>query len=710
MTATCPDCGNLLPPDAPQGQCPRCLLQAGFQSEPPIPQPTATRSYGSHAGFQPPSVAELQARIPQYEILELVGQGGMGAVYKARQVGLGRLVAIKILPFEINQTPGFAERFAREARALALLSHPHIVAVHDFGQADGLCYFVMEYVDGVNLRQAIQAGKISTREALAIVPQICDALQFAHDEGVVHRDIKPENVLIDKRGRVKIADFGLAKLLGVDPFGGSLTGTQQVMGTLRYMAPEQMSGAKEVDHRADIFSLGVVFYELLTGELPIGRFAPPSKKAQIDARLDDVVLRALENEPALRYQQVSELKTGVEAAGKPAVEQAPAPQPLRDAAPAESPFWGTQVSLVACTSLTFITLAVVLYTGIPLVTMMFGPDTELINFGRQWGLGNTVDKVAPTILLILAVVLSVTGWAWWKYQSALPARSPRMPRPTPPAVSEAGPSVSSSNFAADLQPRLSQAAVWGAVLAPLFFVALVVLGAAVVPVSVQRSGDAPAGPSMLLKLLLIPLFLLEIIGLLAPFATTILGAISISQIRHSRGRLYGMPLAVFDALVFPLLLLDAVLIGVGTLAFSVALQFVLKAPAGTNLSWMGMFLLVVLLLVPLVALLDLYLVRLTWRAATSNLPGDDTQRPFGKEPPKFQPERRTDNGWVVLLIVLAAGTIPFLLCGGVLTAYFLSSRSARRLDEPARMYEHDPAGPEMQFEHVREAGPPAAPH
>ena len=139
----------------------------------------------------------------------------MGAVYKARQPGLDRLVAIKILPPEVGRDPAFAERFTREARALARLSHPNIVSVYDFGQRDGLFYFVMEYVDGVNLRQAILAGGMSTRkQALAIVPQICDALQFAHDEGIVHRDIKPENILLDKRGRVKIADFGLAKLFG----------------------------------------------------------------------------------------------------------------------------------------------------------------------------------------------------------------------------------------------------------------------------------------------------------------------------------------------------------------------------------------------------------------------------------------------------------------------------------------------------------------
>ncbi len=260
----------------------------------------------------------------------------MGAVYKARQRELDRLVAVKVLPPEVGRDPAFAERFTREARAMARLNHPNIVAVYDFGRTSGLpspvlgkaaeveggatvqggggelFYFVMEFVDGVNLRHAIQSGGIDPKQALAIVPQICDALQFAHDEGVVHRDIKPENILIDKRGRVKIADFGLAKLLGQEAADHGLTATQQVMGTIRYMAPEQMEGSKTVDHRADIYSLGVVFYELLTGELPIGHFAPPSKMVEIDVRLDEVVLRALEKKPEQRYQHASEVKTDVE--------------------------------------------------------------------------------------------------------------------------------------------------------------------------------------------------------------------------------------------------------------------------------------------------------------------------------------------------------------------------------------------------------------
>jgi tRNA A-37 threonylcarbamoyl transferase component Bud32 len=307
----CPQCRAELPRGAPEGLCPKCLLQRGLSNTNAASnEGVGTGPYlGSSTARAP---AELARRFPQLEILELLGQGGMGAVYKARQPGLDRLVALKILPPEAGRDPAFAERFTREARALARLSHPNIVTVYDFGQADGLYYLVMEYVDGLNLRQLSRAGELKPKEALRVVPQICDALQFAHDEGVVHRDIKPENILLDKKGRVKIADFGLAKILGRAPADYQLTGPQQVMGTPYYMAPEQMERPLEVDHRADIYSLGVVLYELLTGELPLGRFTPPSRKVAVDVRLDQVVLRTLEKEPSRRYQSISEVKTQVE--------------------------------------------------------------------------------------------------------------------------------------------------------------------------------------------------------------------------------------------------------------------------------------------------------------------------------------------------------------------------------------------------------------
>ncbi len=340
MTATCPNCQTSLAADAPAGLCPKCLLAAALQSEVrPAGYADITVPSPAQNTFEPPPVEQLAKLFPQLEILELIGKGGMGAVYKARQPGLDRFVAVKILPPEVGCDPAFAERFTREARALARLGHPHIVGVYDFGQTGGLFYFVMEFIDGANLRQTLQAGKLAPEQALAIVPQICDALQYAHDEGIVHRDIKPENILLDKRGRVKIADFGLSKLVHqADLPDVSLTGTHQIMGTLRYMAPEQMQGTKGVDHRADIYSLGVVFYELLTGETPMGHFDPPSKRVQVDVRLDEVVLRALAQEPDKRYQHASEVKTDVEQlAPRRQAAAAARPKSPQSAAPASIP-------------------------------------------------------------------------------------------------------------------------------------------------------------------------------------------------------------------------------------------------------------------------------------------------------------------------------------------------------------------------------------
>jgi tRNA A-37 threonylcarbamoyl transferase component Bud32 len=357
---SCPQCGTPLQPGALTGLCPACLLQQGAAAD------SATE--GGNRTFVPPTPGELARLFPQLEILQLIGKGGMGAVYKARQKQLDRIVALKILPPGIGDAPAFAERFAREARALALLNHPGIVTLYEFGKVNdsrsselegALYFFLMEYVDGVNLRQLLRTSRVSPREALAIVPQICDALQFAHDQGIVHRDIKPENILLDRRGRVKVADFGLAKIVAeplspvlVHPVGeggasatgeGSpssvvLTDAGKVMGTPSYMAPEQAERPSEVDHRADIYALGVVFYQMLTGELPGQPIAPPSAKVRVDVRLDEVVLRALEKQPELRYQQASALKTQVETI---AAEMGPTPRqsPSGLAVAPEKPPW-----------------------------------------------------------------------------------------------------------------------------------------------------------------------------------------------------------------------------------------------------------------------------------------------------------------------------------------------------------------------------------
>ena len=295
--------------------CPACLMQIGFESEASEKSIDSTENpagYDASAFTEEDSLEAVQKLFPSLEILELIGRGGMGIVYKARQTHLGRLVALKLLRAKCSGDPSLAERFSREARALAKLSHPNIVGVHDFGQAGDRPYLIMEYIEGVNLRSMLESKTLNPVEAMAMVPAICEALQFAHDEGVVHRDIKPENILVDRRGRVRIADFGLARLMSRSKDEWTLTGTRQVMGTPHYMAPEQIEHPQEVDHRADIYSLGVVIYEMLTGELPIGRFELPSNKINVDIRFDDIVLRTLEKEPIRRYQHVTEVQTAVE--------------------------------------------------------------------------------------------------------------------------------------------------------------------------------------------------------------------------------------------------------------------------------------------------------------------------------------------------------------------------------------------------------------
>jgi len=238
---------------------------------------------------------------------------------------LNRDVALKVLT--IAPDASFADRFQREAHTLAGLSHPGIVSVIDYGQRGPWSFLVMEFVDGASLRQMLRARELGPREALSIVSQVCDALQYAHDHGVVHRDIKPENILVTRDARVKVLDFGLAKLVG-GVARDNLTREQQVMGTPHYMAPEQWEKPQTVDHRADIYALGVVFYELLTGELPIGRFAPPSHKVTLDVRLDDVVLRTLEKEPERRYQRAGEVKDAVTGIGATPASPTPVNAPL----------------------------------------------------------------------------------------------------------------------------------------------------------------------------------------------------------------------------------------------------------------------------------------------------------------------------------------------------------------------------------------------
>jgi serine/threonine protein kinase/capsular polysaccharide biosynthesis protein len=401
----------------------------------------ANTNSSSGAKAPPPTPAEIAPHFPSFDILECLGRGGMGVVYKARQKSLNRLVALKILAPEREKDAAFAQRFTVEAETLAKLNHPGIVTIYDFGQTNGLFYLVMEFVDGVTLRRLLEAGRMSPREALAIVPQICDALQYAHDQGIVHRDIKPENILLDRRGRLKVADFGLAKLVGgtaqpltpsLSPSDGergagrpgegrtpALTDAGKVMGTPTYMAPEQAEQPAAVDHRADIYALGVVFYQMLTGELPGKPLQPPSQKVHIDVRLDEVVMQALEKEPQRRYQQASQVKTALET-----IAATPAPQPsepvVESAAPkpAESGVLGKRgwifVFLAGIVTVLFLECAVLAFQGTGLGQLWFGlaaGSVALISFllARTPWFKVFLAGLAMSILLWLGMALIISN-------------------------------------------------------------------------------------------------------------------------------------------------------------------------------------------------------------------------------------------------------------------------------------------------------------
>jgi tRNA A-37 threonylcarbamoyl transferase component Bud32 len=332
MIVTCTYCNQSFDTGSPQWPgdvlpCPFCKLEIRLAKSESELKNAQTVSMGRSteamelspgAGeFRPMSVTDDEvlpdgAMLGQYRIEAFIGRGGMGSVYRAKHSMLQRDVAIKVLPPKFAKDPEFVQRFKREALALANLSHPNIVAIHDMGVQGEIYFFVMEYVDGLNLRDVLEKKKLPPDQALKIVPQLCEALEYAHSKNIIHRDIKPENIIVDRAGLAKIADFGLAKIVkGETATSVPLTQTNVVMGTVEYMAPEQREALKYVDHRADIYSMGVVLYEMLTGELPVGKFDLPSRRVAIDVRIDDIVLKALEKEPDRRYQRASHLGTEV---------------------------------------------------------------------------------------------------------------------------------------------------------------------------------------------------------------------------------------------------------------------------------------------------------------------------------------------------------------------------------------------------------------
>jgi len=265
----------------------------------------------SSGPWVPPTAEELHAILPQYEIVKMLGRGGMGAVYMGRQISLDRPVAIKILSAQLEESDrGFTERFKNEARAMGKLTHPAVVAVYEFGQHEsGLLYIVMEFVNGTDVAKMLaKSGRLHTEHAMAITAHVCDALAYAHERGIIHRDIKPANIMVGYDGNVKVADFGLAKVnMGGQTLG--LTQSGMAMGTLQFMAPESLMLGKAVDHRADIYAVGVMLYQMLTGKLPQGMFKLPSLLVPgLDPRYDAIVRKALMEDRESRYQSIREMR------------------------------------------------------------------------------------------------------------------------------------------------------------------------------------------------------------------------------------------------------------------------------------------------------------------------------------------------------------------------------------------------------------------
>lgn len=280
-------------------------------------------SSGGTLEWEPPGVEMLRGLLPQYEISGFVARGGMGAVYRGIQKALNREVAIKVLPPEMHGDGPrgfeFATRFRMEAEALARLGHPNIVSVFDAGEVNpgegggspALLYFVMEFVEGQDLAQLIRnEGPLAAERVVPILSAVCDALAFAHEEGILHRDIKPSNIIIDRKGRVKVADFGLAKAVHHESL--MLTRTNQAMGTQDYVAPEATLPDMKLDARSDVYSVGVMLYQMLTGTIPRGRFESPSGVVPcLDRRFDAIVDKAMQADRDRRYSTAAEMKAAL---------------------------------------------------------------------------------------------------------------------------------------------------------------------------------------------------------------------------------------------------------------------------------------------------------------------------------------------------------------------------------------------------------------
>lgn len=383
----------------------------------------------------------------------------MGAVYKGWQRSLDRFVAIKVLPPDLDDGDAqFTARFKQEAKTMARLSHPGIVSVIDSGETpDGLLYMVMEFIEGTDVSEMVKGqGRLAPEHALSIVAHVCEALDYAHNNGVIHRDIKPANVMMDSQGRVKVADFGLAK--AVNSGQTALTGTNMVMGTPDFIAPEALILGVDVDHRADLYAIGVMLYQMLTGKVPRGRFEPASIRVPgLDPRFDTIIDRAMQEDREARYKSAADIRadlmnilhTPVEA---PAVEALPPPAAaLPEPSGSSAPMSRAQ--------------SVALRSAGPAVQTRMVPASSYVE-----------EKKSPVGLLVAVLTLVAGGvgvWMWkpWvQHQEAggasgavpVTVAPPKQDTPVSSASSSTPPAAPTSGAAAPAQEKESKPATTAA--------------------------------------------------------------------------------------------------------------------------------------------------------------------------------------------------------------------------------------------------------
>jgi serine/threonine protein kinase len=253
------------------------------------------------------SPGELQSHLTSYDSIKLLAVGGMGAVYKARQISLDRPVAIKVLTHSCSASLQFRQIFKCEAQVMAKLNHQNLASIYDYGEINGMLYIVMQFVEGRSLHEAANGRAVQQKEAATLISNISKALDHAHDSGILHRDIKPANILIDSDLDPVVVDFGLAHHVHESTMKG-----ETVFGTPGYTAPEVLDPPYSADQRADVFSLGVLFHELLTGQLPQSPYIPPSRLAPVDPRYDEVVMRAIHPSAAFRYNSAAALAENID--------------------------------------------------------------------------------------------------------------------------------------------------------------------------------------------------------------------------------------------------------------------------------------------------------------------------------------------------------------------------------------------------------------